>query len=90
MLTDGAVNLGGLSGASNTVTTASDVQTTIHSVLAGSNGLAKAGSGTLVLAGNNNYSGATTISGTLAPGNLPGKLTLTNGLTLSGGGNYNW
>ncbi len=35
----------------------------IDSVLAGSDGLEKAGIGTLILAGNNTYAGATTISG---------------------------
>jgi len=36
--------------------------------------------------------GKTTIlsGGTIAPGNSPGTLTITNGLTWSGGGNYNW
>ena len=44
------------------------------------------------LAGTGTVGGATTIQtgATLAPGASPGTLSFTSGLTLGGGGNYNW
>ena len=43
------------------------------------------------LGGSGTIASATIQSGgTIDPGNSPGALTLTNGLTWSGGGNYNW
>ncbi|MFM9024020.1 MAG: autotransporter-associated beta strand repeat-containing protein, partial [Planctomycetaceae bacterium] len=44
------------------------------------------------LAGSGTVGGATTIQSgaTLSPGASPGTLTFTQGITLSGGGNYNW
>ncbi|WP_232516691.1 autotransporter-associated beta strand repeat-containing protein [Thauera sinica] len=47
-----------------------DVTATVGSVLAGTNAFEKAGNGTLILTGNNTYTGATTVSfGTLQVGN---------------------
>ena len=43
------------------------------------------------LAGTGSVKSATIASGgTISPGNSPGTLTLTNGMTWDGGGNYNW
>ena len=48
---------------------------------------------TLLLSQGDQVANAATVTlsgGTIAPGNSPGTLTLTNGLTWQGGGNYNW
>jgi autotransporter-associated beta strand protein len=62
-LTNGTVNLTGSNAAANAITTVAGVNATINSVLQGSAGLTKAGSGTLILAGANAYSGGTTLAG---------------------------
>jgi autotransporter-associated beta strand protein len=51
-----------LNGTTPTITTDSAVSASIKSVIAGSAGLTKAGLGTLVLSGENTYSGSTIIS----------------------------
>ncbi len=88
--------LAGSAGAVPTITVETGAATdsvTISSVLAGTNGLTKAGSGTLTLSGNNTYTGATTVSaGTL---NVNGTMSssaytiggATNGATLTLGAN---
>ena len=59
-----------LTGNDPTVEMAGGVTVTINSQIIGTNGLNKNGLGTLVLAGNNSYSGGTTIeAGTLQIGN---------------------
>jgi autotransporter-associated beta strand protein len=64
-----------LNGTTPTITTAPGVTATISSVIAGSAGLIKAGTGTLTLSGINTYTGGTTVSaGTL-------KLDLTSRLS---------
>jgi len=84
-LSSGTLTLGGANAASNTITTGAGVNATINSVLAGSAGLTKAGTGKLVLSGNNStLSGGITLSaGTLsiASGNALGN----NALQLIGG-----
>jgi fibronectin-binding autotransporter adhesin len=75
-LTGGTISLAG-----TTPTITANVSGSIGSVLTGSVGLTKAGSGVLELTGSNTYSGATTISaGTLQLGNaaaLPSATALT-------------
>lgn len=64
-----AIILGGATPAENTITTASGVTATIATNLTGSNGMTKAGAGTLVFIGEKSYSGETVISaGTLQLG----------------------
>lgn len=65
-LTGGNITLNGSNATLNTITTDTSVSATIDSVLSGSNGLTKAGNGTLTLSGTNTYAGTTTVStGTL-------------------------
>ncbi|MBN8460054.1 MAG: autotransporter-associated beta strand repeat-containing protein [Verrucomicrobia bacterium] len=52
-----------LNGTTPTVTTATGVTATINSIVAGSSGLTKTGVGTLVLGGNNTFSGGVVIRG---------------------------
>jgi autotransporter-associated beta strand protein len=52
-----------LNGSSPTITTASNVNATVTSVIAGSAGLTKTGAGALVLNGANTYTGGTVING---------------------------
>ena len=59
-----------LTGTNATIQMANGVTVVVNSQIIGTNGLVKAGIGTLVLAGNNTYSGGTLISvGTLRVGN---------------------
>ena len=60
----GIIALGG-----NTLTTNSSSNTTLASLILGTGGLVKQGSGTLVLLGINSYSGGTTVSGGTLQGN---------------------
>ena len=66
---------------------------TIHPALLGSNGLAKSGAGTLVLAGNNTYLGNTTIDGGVLELSASGKLynggwNNSNVITVNAGGTW--
>ncbi|MBE2181718.1 MAG: autotransporter-associated beta strand repeat-containing protein [Chthoniobacterales bacterium] len=61
-LDSGVLTMGGTNMADNTITTDADVTATIDSQLSGSNGLTKAGTGTLILGGANDYSGGTLVS----------------------------
>ncbi|MFM8655899.1 MAG: beta strand repeat-containing protein [Chthoniobacterales bacterium] len=63
-----AVTLAGDSPTMNTITVDSGVGTTINSVLAGTNGMNKEGSGTLTLGGTNTYTGGTVVSAGLLVG----------------------
>ena len=61
-VTNSTITLTGANAASNTITTAASVGATISSQLAGSNGMTKAGTGTLTLTASNSYSGATAVN----------------------------
>ena len=60
---------GNVTLAQNVTMTISNASLTFGGVISGSNGINKAGAGTLIFGGNNTYSGATTVSaGTLQIG----------------------
>jgi len=61
-VTGGTINLAGGNVTANTITTNSSVTATIESTLTGSNGLTKAGAGTLNVSGANSYAGSTEIA----------------------------
>ena len=61
-LSSGTLTLGAASDVANAITVDTGLQATINSVLAGSNGMTKAGLGTLVLGGTNTYSGGTNVN----------------------------
>ena len=78
-LNSGTITLGGSAIASNTITTDTGITATINSVLSGSAGMTKAGAGTLVLGGTNNYTGGTLISaGVLQGDTISLQGTITN------------
>ena len=56
------INLAGTTSGNNSIGTDTGVTTTISSELAGTTGMTKTGSGTLVLSGSNSFSGNATIS----------------------------
>ncbi|MGN7919686.1 autotransporter-associated beta strand repeat-containing protein, partial [Lysobacter sp. 22409] len=81
-----------LAGATPTVTTNAGVTTTIGSVIAGSAGLTKAGTGSLSLSGANTFTGAVnvnagslTASGNGALGNIANVVNMANATQLSVG-----
>ncbi len=75
LLSSGTLTLGAASDVANAITTESGVSATISSVLAGSNGMTKAGSGTLILSGLNTYTGGTNVNA----GTLEGSTTSLQG-----------
>ena len=79
------LNLTNLNGSVTFDTAANSI--TLSGTLSGSGGLAKAGSGNLILSGANTYAGDTTINaGTLqlnGTGSSPGMLRITNGALLN-------
>ncbi len=80
-----AIALSGSTTPTIAVTTAGHTAT-ISSQLSGTNGLAKSGAGTLVFAGNNGYSGGTTINGgALYANNTAGSATGTGALAVNAG-----
>jgi len=93
-LTGGTVQLAGATPAANTILVEPAVTARIGSVLAGSNGLTKSGTGTLVLENaNNTYSGTTSVTaGTLQVGSAgtgttgTGAVTVDSGSTIMGTG----
>jgi autotransporter-associated beta strand protein len=85
-LSGGTVSLGAATAAANTITTNAATAIAINSVLAGSNGLTKAGPGTLTLGAANTYVGGTTVSaGTLSVVADAALGNSTDGITLGGG-----
>jgi autotransporter-associated beta strand protein len=86
----GAITLGGTSADTNAISVALSSTATIDSVLAGSNGVAKTGFGTLVLAGSNTVAGGVQVrEGTLqvgaggTAGALAGDVSIDSGATLA-------
>lgn len=59
----GTITLAGAAIANNAITAETGVTTTIASELAGTTGMTKAGSGTVILGGSNSFSGNVAISG---------------------------
>lgn len=91
-LSGGTVNLAGASAAANTITVDPAVTVGLSSVITGSNGLTKAGAGTLDLSGDNTYSGGTVVSGgslrvsnTIGSATGSGNVTVTTGKILGTG-----
>jgi fibronectin-binding autotransporter adhesin len=83
MLNGGTLTLG---GAAPSVTTSPGVTATINSILAGTGGLTKAGTGALVLGGANAFSGdVNVLAGTLRVNDSTGLGDAGNGVTLAGG-----
>ena len=74
-VTNSTIALTGANAASNTITTDASVGATIASQLAGSNGMTKAGAGTLTLSAANTYTGGTVVSA----GSLVGTTTSLQG-----------
>jgi fibronectin-binding autotransporter adhesin len=88
-VTGGPIALSGSTASLNTVTVGSG-SATVASVLSGNNGLTKAGAGTLILAGDNTFTGGSQINvGTVQLGNggtagsLAGNVTIGSGATLA-------
>lgn len=82
LITSGTLTLAGAAPAIEVTTGASEVQST----LAGTAGLNKTGSGTLVLSGSNSYSGGTAVSaGTLLVANGSGSATGTGAVNVAAG-----
>ncbi len=75
-----------LTGGNPTIKMAGGINMVVNSTVTGTNGLVKGGLGTLTLAGNNTYSGGTTITvGTMQVGNGGGTGTLgAGGVTNNG------
>ncbi len=83
-LSSGTLTLGGADAAANTISVGGGIAAVIDSVISGSTGLTKSGSGSLTLSGANTYTGGTTVSG----GTLVGTTTsltgnITNNSTVS-------
>jgi autotransporter-associated beta strand protein len=72
--------------ASNVLTVGTSNSTTFAGIASGNGGLAKQGSGTLTVSGNNTYTGETTVNaGTF---NLTGSLIATARVTVNAGGTF--
>lgn len=67
-LSSGTLTLGAASDVANAITVDTGLQATINTVLAGTNGMTKAGAGTLVLGGANTYTGGTNVNGGILQG----------------------
>ena len=92
-ISGGAIDMAGANAAANTITTDANVGATISSIVSGSAGLTKAGTGTLTLGGANTYTGGTLVSAGELIGNTTSLLrNITNNATLtfdeSGSGTY--
>jgi autotransporter-associated beta strand protein len=76
-----------LAGSTPTITSGQGISAAISSVLAGADGMTKAGSGMLVLTGANTYTNGTTVSGgTLQIGNASNNGTIGSGTYAIGSG----
>ncbi|MEI8374978.1 MAG: autotransporter-associated beta strand repeat-containing protein [Planctomycetota bacterium] len=89
-LSQGTISLTGASKDANSVSVATGSTAVIATTLAGTNGMAKSGSGSLILAASNTYSGNTAVSGgTLQIGNggtsgsIAGNASLSNSAVLA-------
>ncbi|MBU6182963.1 MAG: autotransporter-associated beta strand repeat-containing protein, partial [Verrucomicrobia bacterium] len=83
-LSSGTINLAGSSAATNEITVSTGTAT-ISSVLTGSNGFQKYGTGTLTLSGANTYSGGTTMDSSSGTININNATAIgTGALTISG------
>lgn len=87
-----AINLTGATPAENIISTATGVTASIATNITGSNGMTKAGAGTLVLTGDKTYTGGTTISGGILQlgdgtinGSVAGNVTNNANLTFNNG-----
>lgn len=85
LLTSGTVDLAGANATANTIHTASG-NTTINSKLDGSEGLVKAGSGNLILGGNNTVEGTVTIAEGRLTANATGALGAADRIVIEEGG----
>lgn len=84
-LSGGTVSLGVNAGTTPVITATTSVSGTIGSVLAGSVGLTKSGSGMLVLTGSNTYTGTTAVaSGTLQLSGGPNRIAAGGTLSFTG------
>lgn len=87
-LSGGVIQLAGASVSANDLKVATGVNAMIGSEFIGTNGFTKSGPGTLTLAGNNSYTGATLISdGTLALG-AAGSIDNTSEISLGTAGTF--
>jgi fibronectin-binding autotransporter adhesin len=85
-LTSGTINLAGSSPSANAITVATGDTAIISTILAGSNGMTKNGTGTVRLDGANTYSGATTINAGTLQANVADALQNTSSITVNNGG----
>lgn len=85
-LTSGTINLAGSSPSANAITVATGDSAIISTILAGSNGMTKNGTGTVRLDGANTYSGATTINAGTLQANVANALQNTSSITVNNGG----
>ena len=85
----GAVSLGTVAGTARTITTNGSAALTVGGIISDgttANGIAKAGSGNLILTGANAYTGVTSVTaGNLAIGGANGSILATSGITATGG-----
>jgi autotransporter-associated beta strand protein len=84
-LSSGTINLAGSSAAANEISVATGDTTYIASALTGSNGMTKAGAGTLTLNGTNTYTGATIVSGGTLQANAANSLQSTTSINITSG-----
>ena len=83
-LTSGTITLAGASAADNTISVSTGTAT-INSVLAGSTGLTKAGSGTAALSAANTFTGTTTVNSGTLQANAAGALGSSTVINVNGG-----
>ena len=86
-LTSGTLTLAGASSANNTISVSTGT-TTINSVLAGTTGLTKAGSGTLTLSAANTYTGTTTVNSGTLQANAANAAGSTSQVIVNNGGSF--
>jgi autotransporter-associated beta strand protein len=86
-LTSGTITLAGASAADNTISVSTGTAT-INSVLAGSTGLTKAGSGTAALSAANTYTGTTTVNAGTLQANAANAAGSTSQVIVNNGGSF--